>query len=230
MICRFDRLTTAHSKRLTSHMSIWNLLAAHTFNYILLRVKPGLTSCEDLAMALAPLCYYYYKEHENFILWCLVIIKSQELALYITISYISIGSIILNSIPFCYPENHNQIVVTRYRIISDTGSLKNNIFEAWRQWGLSFITSMSGISLLLHKNKVLLKMISYECLWYNWLIYYYLWSQTDHKVFLSSMKDLFDQNLPLIYNWCWLYLFILGVNNTCIVSQSNNWVVTSHLR
>ena len=33
-------------------MSIVNLSAAHAFNYIVLRVKPGLTSCEDLAMAL----------------------------------------------------------------------------------------------------------------------------------------------------------------------------------
>ena len=45
-------LATTHSKRLTSHMIIWNLLAAHTFNYIVLRVNPGLTSCEDLATAL----------------------------------------------------------------------------------------------------------------------------------------------------------------------------------
>ena len=33
-------------------MSIWNLLAAHAFNYIVLRVNPGLASCEDLATAL----------------------------------------------------------------------------------------------------------------------------------------------------------------------------------
>ena len=33
-------------------MSIANLSAAHAFDYIVLRVKPGLTSCEDLAMGL----------------------------------------------------------------------------------------------------------------------------------------------------------------------------------
>ena len=52
VICRFDRLTTIQSKRLTSHMSIRNLSAAHAFNYIVLRVNPGLTCCEDLATAL----------------------------------------------------------------------------------------------------------------------------------------------------------------------------------
>ena len=52
VICRFDRLRIAHSKRQTSHMCIRNLSATHTFDYIVLRIKPGLTSCEDLAMAL----------------------------------------------------------------------------------------------------------------------------------------------------------------------------------
>ena len=33
-------------------MSIEKLSFTHTFNYIVLRVNPGLTSCEDLAMAL----------------------------------------------------------------------------------------------------------------------------------------------------------------------------------
>ena len=33
-------------------MNIGNLSAAHAFNYIVLRVKPGLISCEDFAMAL----------------------------------------------------------------------------------------------------------------------------------------------------------------------------------
>ena len=33
-------------------MSIGKLSAAHAFNYIVLRVKSGLTSCEDLATAL----------------------------------------------------------------------------------------------------------------------------------------------------------------------------------
>ena len=53
VICRFDILTTAHNKRLTSHYyEHLNLSAAHAFNYIVLRVHPGLTSCEDLATAL----------------------------------------------------------------------------------------------------------------------------------------------------------------------------------
>ena len=52
LICRFDRLITAHSKKQTSHMSIGNLLLTHASDYIVLRAKPGLTSCEDLATAL----------------------------------------------------------------------------------------------------------------------------------------------------------------------------------
>ena len=52
VICRYDRLGTVHSKRQTSHMSIENLSATHAFNYIVLRGNTGLTSCEDLAMAL----------------------------------------------------------------------------------------------------------------------------------------------------------------------------------
>ena len=39
-----DRLRIAHVKDKPS--------SAHTFNYIVLRVKPGLTSCEDIATAL----------------------------------------------------------------------------------------------------------------------------------------------------------------------------------
>ena len=49
VICR---LRIAHSKRQTNHISLKNLSAAHTFHYIMLRVKPGLTSCEDLATTL----------------------------------------------------------------------------------------------------------------------------------------------------------------------------------
>ena len=52
VICRFDRLRTAHDKRHRSHMSIENLLVSHKFDYIVLRVKLGLTSFEDLATAL----------------------------------------------------------------------------------------------------------------------------------------------------------------------------------
>ena len=57
VICRFDRLRTAHSKSQTSHMNIGKLIGAHAFDYIVLRVNPaGLTSCEDLATALH-ICY-----------------------------------------------------------------------------------------------------------------------------------------------------------------------------
>ena len=47
VICTFDRLRTAYSNK-----TLVNLLSAHTFAYIVLRVNYGLTSCEDLAMAL----------------------------------------------------------------------------------------------------------------------------------------------------------------------------------
>ena len=40
------------SLRQTSHVSIGNLSSTHAFDYIVLRVKLGLTSCEDLATAL----------------------------------------------------------------------------------------------------------------------------------------------------------------------------------
>ena len=52
MICKFDRLKASHSKTQKSQMSIEKLSPAHTFNYIVLKVNPGLTSCEELAMAL----------------------------------------------------------------------------------------------------------------------------------------------------------------------------------
>ena len=52
VICRFDRLRSAHSKSQTSHMNIGKLISAHAFDYIVLRVNPGLTSCEDLTTAL----------------------------------------------------------------------------------------------------------------------------------------------------------------------------------
>ena len=52
VICRFDRLRIAHSKSQTSHMNIGKLIGTHAFDYIVLRVNPGLTSCEDLATAL----------------------------------------------------------------------------------------------------------------------------------------------------------------------------------
>ena len=50
VICRFDTLrTAAHSK---SQKAIWvkeYLSTTHTFDYIMLRINPGLTSCKDLA-------------------------------------------------------------------------------------------------------------------------------------------------------------------------------------
>ena len=48
-ICRFGRLRTAHSKTQKAIVSNGNLLAAHAFDYIVLRINPGLTSCKDLA-------------------------------------------------------------------------------------------------------------------------------------------------------------------------------------
>ena len=50
-ICRFNRLRTAHSKRQKA-LYIEKLLPTHAFDYIVLRVNLGLTSCEDLATAL----------------------------------------------------------------------------------------------------------------------------------------------------------------------------------
>ena len=53
MICKFDRVRIlSHSKRQKSHMSIEKLKSAHAFNYIVLRVNNGLTSCKDVATAL----------------------------------------------------------------------------------------------------------------------------------------------------------------------------------
>ena len=47
----FDRLGTAHSKRQKAIGALENLPAAHTFDYIMLKVNRGLTSCEDLTTA-----------------------------------------------------------------------------------------------------------------------------------------------------------------------------------
>ena len=52
VICKFDRFRTAHSKRQKTIWALEKLLATHAFDYILLRVNPGLISYEDLAMAL----------------------------------------------------------------------------------------------------------------------------------------------------------------------------------
>ena len=60
VICRFDRLRTAHSKRQTSHMSIENL-SGHPHTWLnSAQVEPGLTSCEDLATALNYATYVPY--------------------------------------------------------------------------------------------------------------------------------------------------------------------------
>ena len=49
VICTFGRLRTAHGR---SQKAIWvmeYLSAAYTFDYIVLRINPSLTSCKDLA-------------------------------------------------------------------------------------------------------------------------------------------------------------------------------------
>ena len=64
----------------------------------------------------------------------------------------------------------------------------------------SYITSRSRISLLLHETesetwgRVLITMISYECLWYNCFMSYCFWLQTDHKRFLSILLVLLKIN------------------------------------
>ena len=60
VICRIDRHCTAYSKRQTRALE--NLSAAHTFNYIVLSVKPVLTSCEHLATVLA----YQLQQYQTF--------------------------------------------------------------------------------------------------------------------------------------------------------------------
>ena len=52
VICRFNRLRTSHSKSQKSQMSTEKLSSAHAFNYIVLKVNPVLSSCEELATAL----------------------------------------------------------------------------------------------------------------------------------------------------------------------------------
>ena len=90
----------------------------------------------------------------------------------------------------------------------------------------SYITSMSSISLLLHETGgeglawVLIAMISYKCLWCNCFMshVHYLRSQTDHKVLISGIKNLF-----LICNHWWLYF--LDVNSTSNVFR----VITTYI-
>ena len=50
VICIFDRLRTAQEEK-RSHLSNKSLPAAHTFNYIMFRVNPGFSGCEDLTTA-----------------------------------------------------------------------------------------------------------------------------------------------------------------------------------
>ena len=50
VICRFHSLRTAHSKSPKAIWAMEYLSASHAFDYIVLRVNPGLTSCNDLAM------------------------------------------------------------------------------------------------------------------------------------------------------------------------------------
>ena len=49
VICRFDRLWTAHTKRQKAIWALEKLSATHTFEYILFKVNPGLNSGEDHA-------------------------------------------------------------------------------------------------------------------------------------------------------------------------------------
>ena len=50
VICRFDRLRTAHMQQeLKCRMSNAMLIVAHVFDYIALMINLGLTSCKDLA-------------------------------------------------------------------------------------------------------------------------------------------------------------------------------------
>ena len=52
MICRFDRLRTAHSNRQKAIWALERLSATHAFHYIVLRGNSDLTNCEDLATAM----------------------------------------------------------------------------------------------------------------------------------------------------------------------------------
>ena len=61
VICRFDRLTTSHSNRQKSHISIEKLSSSHVSNYIVHRVNHGLTSSKDLATAL-----YNPRQHNGY--------------------------------------------------------------------------------------------------------------------------------------------------------------------
>ena len=50
VICRFDQLTTTEGQSYNAILVMQCLLAAHIFDNTVLRIKPGLISCKDLAM------------------------------------------------------------------------------------------------------------------------------------------------------------------------------------
>ena len=64
-ICRFERLRTSHSKRQKAIQALKRLSFAHAFNYIVLRINPGPTSCEDVAMELVYHTIYIYAINQN---------------------------------------------------------------------------------------------------------------------------------------------------------------------
>ena len=103
----------------------------------------------------------------------------------------------------------------------------------------SYITSTSRTSLLLRETKgeaqgqVLITMIPYRCLWYNCFMSHCLWSQTDHKRFLSILLHLITINIQKLFidlldGFSRLSLIIRTFNvsqcNNCTlnVSQCNN--------
>ena len=53
VICRFDRLRTAYRKSQKGIIlcALENLSVTHAFDHIVLKVNPGLTSCENTATA-----------------------------------------------------------------------------------------------------------------------------------------------------------------------------------
>ena len=64
-ICRFERLRTLHSKRQKAIQVLKKLSFAHAFNYIVLRINPGPTSCEDIATEIVYHTMYIYTINQN---------------------------------------------------------------------------------------------------------------------------------------------------------------------
>jgi len=98
------------------------------------------------------------------------------------------------------------------------------------------ITSMSRISLLLHETKgeakgqMLITIISYKCLWYNWLISPYMclsilffhlaillfrWFNTLSVTIGKSLKQKMA-NLVIFFRWC-----VCTCMKVCVCSASN---------